>query len=129
MIVRRLAARGLARTGSTEEDPRRKRAKRYLLIVFSAGAISGLAALIGVGPFGDLRHLIDETIYGGPAEINASSLFPAAKPTYKTVDVYDPAPPARPTSTAGPSAAPTPSAAASTPSPRRSPRPTPTPDD
>ena len=125
MIVRRLAARGLARTGSTEEDPRRRRAKRYLLIVFSAGAISGLAALIGMGPFGDLRLLINEAIYGGPAQIQASSLFPAAKPTHATVDVYDPAPPARPTSTAQP----TPSAVSATPSPRRSPRPTPTPDD
>ena len=126
MIVRRLAARGLARAGSTEEDPRRKRAKRYLLIVFSAGAISGLAALIGIGPFGDLRALINEWVYGGPSQINASAVFPVAQPSHKTVDVYDPAPPAR--STSRPTSAPT-SRPVASPSPTRSPRPTPSPDD
>ena len=94
MIVRRLAARGLAATGSTEAEPRRKRAARYLLIVSSAGAISGLAALIGLGPFGDLRHLIDAPV-SGPNQIRASAVFPTPQPTHKTVDVYDGAPAGR----------------------------------
>jgi hypothetical protein len=127
MIVRRLAARGLARTGSTEEDPRRKRAAKYLLIIFSAGAISGVAALIGLGPFGDLRALINGWVYGGPGQITASSVFPAVQPTHKTVNVYDPPPPARSTSRPTSPATSNPQAS---PSPRRtfSPRPTPSPD-
>ena len=133
MIVRRLVARGLARTGSTEEDPRRRRAKRYLLIVFSAGTISGLAALIGLGPFGDLQVLINDWVYGGPAAINASAVFPTPAPTHRTVDVYDPAPVSRPTSqpTTQPTVRPTSSPTRrprSSPSPSLTPRPTPSPD-
>lgn len=109
MIVRRLASRGLAHAGSTDADPRRKRASRYLLIIFSAGAISGLAALIGIGPFGDLRALVNAAVYGGPGEIRASEVFPSAQPTHKTVNVYDPPPAAAqpaPTRTAAPAGSP-----------------------
>jgi hypothetical protein len=125
MIVRRLAARGLVRTGSTEEDPRRRRAYRYLLIIFSAGAISGVAALIGLGPFSDLRVLINDWVYGGPGQIQASSLFPVAQPTHKTVDVYDPPPPAAVRATNPPSSTTHPQPSLS-PMPSGSPRPSPT---
>lgn len=126
MIVRRLAARGLTSAGSTEEDPRRRRAYRFLLIVFSAGAISGLAALIGLGPFGDLRALINVWIYGGPNQIQASSVFPLPQPTHKTVDVYASPPAARATSrpTEGGGGTANPS-----PRPSGSPRTSPPPDD
>ena len=124
MIVRRLASRGLAHTGSTEADPRRKRASRYLLIIFSAGAISGLAALIGIGPFSDLRVLVNAAVYGGPSQIQASAVFPSAQPTHKTVNVYDPPPAAAEQEpTRAPTHVPSPSAGST---PRPSPRPSPT---
>lgn len=118
MIVRRLAARGLARAGSTDEDPRRKRASRYLLIIFSAGAISGLAALIGLGPFSDLHVLINQWVYGGPGQIQASSVFPAVQPTHRSVDVDDSPPPATARGAeAPPSSRPTPPPSSPRPSP------------
>lgn len=115
MIVRRLASRGVVRRGSTEEEPRRRRASRYLLIIFSAGALAGLASLLGVWPFGDVRAEIERWLYGTPPPIQASSIFPAVQPVHQLVNVYDP-PPAthrtapQPTSpaTKSPTASPTP---------------------
>lgn len=95
--------------------------------MLSAGAISGLAALIGIAPFGDLRVLINDSVYGGPNQIQAGSVFPAVQPTHKTVDVYDAAPPPARSSappTSQPQASP-----GSSPRPSHSPRPSPSPDD
>lgn len=126
MIVRRLASRGLVRRGSTDEEPRRKRASRYLLIIFSAGALAGLASLLGVWPFGDVRAQINRWLYTSPPEIQASTIFPAVQPVHQTVDVYDPPPAARKT-------APQPTSPGTNPphTPRPSPtaRPSPPPDD
>jgi len=118
MIVRRLAARGVVKTGSTEEEPRRKRAKRFLLIVFSFGALSGVLALLGIPPFGNLQTLINQLFYSGPNTISASTLFPPVQAVHKVVDVYDPPPPAAHRSAPNPVAAPQPT-------PTRTPRPTP----
>ena len=92
MIVRRMAARGAVRRGSTDKEPRRKRAARYLLIIFSAGALAGLASLIGVWPFGDVKAEIDRLVYGTPPQIQASSIFPPVQPVHQVVNVYDPPP-------------------------------------
>jgi hypothetical protein len=129
MIVRRLAARGIVRRGSTDEEPRRKRASRYLLIIFSAGALAGLASLLGVWPFGDVRAEINRLLYRVPPAIAASTIFPAVQPVHQVVDVYDPPPASRrtqpqPTSpaTSPPHASPTGRPHAS-PTPATSPRP------
>jgi hypothetical protein len=120
MIVRRLAARGVVRKGSTEEEPRRKRASRYLLIIFSAGALAGVASLLGVWPFGGVQAVVNRLLYSASPQIQASSIFPAVQPVHQVIDVYDP-PPARartPQPTSAPHASPT---------PRHSPTPRPTP--
>jgi hypothetical protein len=92
MIVRRLASRGVVRRGSTDQEPRRKRGSRYLLIIFSAGALAGLASLLGVWPFGDVRAEINRWLYRVPPAIQASTIFPAVQPVHQVVNVYDPPP-------------------------------------
>lgn len=123
MIVRRLAARRLVRSGSTEEEPRRKRAARFVLAILVAGVLSGAAAWLGVWPFGGVHAMLQKT-FGPPQQLPALAVFPAVQPTHKTVDVYDPAPPAR--SSQPPVAAPT-AAPSSKPTPSHSPRPSGTP--
>lgn len=120
MIVRRLAARGVVKTGSTEEEPRRKRAKRFLLIVFSFGALSGVLALLGIPPFGNIQTLINQVFYSAPNPVSASSIFPPVPPVHKVVDVYDPPPPAAHRSAPNPPPAPV-----AQPTPTGTPRPTP----
>lgn len=126
MIVRRLASRRLVKKGSTEEEPRRKRATRFLLLVFAAGAFSGLAAWLDVWPFGNVHTLITE-VFGstaGPPQISATSVFPSVQPVHRTVDVYDPAPARR--TQPPPQPGPSPSGS---PQPSGSPRPSPPPDE
>ena len=126
MIVRRLASRRLVKKGSTEQEPRRKRAARFLLVVFAAGAFSGLAAWLGVWPFGNIHTLIAEVFgsTGGPPQISATNVYPSVQPVHRTVDVYDPAAPRRaePTQKASPGPS-------QSPGPSGSPRPTPPPDE
>lgn len=89
MIVRRLAARRLVKSGSTEEEPRRKRAARFLVIVLTAGLIAGVAAWLPIWPFGNFHALVAEVFGGGGAQqISAETIFPSVKPISKTVDMY-----------------------------------------
>jgi hypothetical protein len=121
MIVRRLAARKLVKHGSTEEEPRRKRAARFVLIIFAAGTLAGLAAWLDLWPFGSIQTLLAD-VFGssGPPQVSAQSIFPPVQPTHKTVDVYATPPPPRPrprpTSSAAPAGPPHPQPSA-TPSP------------
>lgn len=114
MIVRRLAARRLVKSGSTEEEPRRKRAARFLLAILVAGLVSGVAAWLDIPPFGNVQALVRNSFAGSARQLPAQILFPAVQPTHKTVDVYDPPPaprtqPTQPTQpTANPSSHPTP---------------------
>jgi hypothetical protein len=128
MIVRRLAARRLVKTGSTEEEPRRKRAARFLLVIFGAGTLAGTAASLGIWPFGSFQTLFAEVVpRSGPPLISAQSIFPPVQPVHKTVDVYATAPPVRRTQpTANPTDRPS-----QPPRPSQSPRPSgsPSPDD
>jgi len=121
MIVRRLAARRLVKTGSTEEEPRRKRAARFLLVILGTGVFAGTAAALGIWPFGSFQTLFAEVVpHSGPPEVSANSIFPPAQPIHKTVDVYASPPPVRRTQ---PTAAPTsrpPATPRSSPSPRPS---------
>jgi hypothetical protein len=114
MIVRRLAARRLVKPGSTAEEPVRRRATRFVVVVFAAGVLSGAAAWLAFGPFGDVQGLVLDIFAGGPAQISAQEIFPKPAPTHRVVDVYDP--PAPGTSLP----APPPSRAASTPPAERS---------
>jgi hypothetical protein len=118
MIVRRLASRRLVRSGSTEEEPRRKRTFRFLVLVFGSGIVAGTAAALGIWPFGSFQALYAEVVpSSGPPQLSATSIFPAAKPIHKTVDVYQsPAPVRRSVPPATPSSRPTPGPTA-TPSP------------
>jgi len=122
MIVRRLAARRLVKSGSTEEEPRRKRAARFLLAILIAGLISGVDAWLGLWPFGSVQALVKNAL-GTAQQLPAQAVFPSVQPTYKTVDVYDPPPASRPAPTSQPTSRPTPSH-----SPRPTPRGSPSPD-
>ena len=120
MIVRRLASRRLVRNGSTEEEPRRKRAARFLLIIFTAGVFAGVAAWLDVWPFGNIHTLIAEVFgSGGPSQIDAQTVYPSVAPVQKTVDVYATPPPARRTQPTAPASS----------RPHASPSPTHEPDD
>ncbi|HET7420651.1 MAG TPA: hypothetical protein VFL27_09740 [Candidatus Dormibacteraeota bacterium] len=92
MIVRRLASRRLVKSGSTEEEPRRRRAKRFLLAILVAGLLSGVDAWLGIWPFGNVQALI-QTAFPNTHQVPAQSVFPPVQPTHKTVDVYEPPPP------------------------------------
>ena len=134
MIVRRLASRRLVKSGSTTEEPRRRRAARFVLAILIAGLLSFIAAWTGLWPFGNVQALI-KTAFPNTQQLPAQILFPPVQPTHKTVDVYDPAPapprsaPTQPPSTATPRTTPmtTPRTTPRT-TPGTSPRPTPPPD-
>lgn len=119
MIVRRLAARRLVKTGSTEEEPRRRRAARFLLAILVAGLFSGIAAWLDVWPFGSVHALLNDA-FSNPPQLPAQTVFPPVQPTHRTVDVYDPAPAGAKTSEPS-----QPSQPPATGSPRPTPRPTP----
>lgn len=123
MIVRRLAARRLVKSGSTEEEPRRKRAARFFLAILVAGLISGVDAWLGLWPFGSVQALVSNA-FGTAQQLPAQAVFPAVQPTHKTVDVYDPSPVSRTAPTSPPTSRPTPSH-----SPRPTPSGSPPPDD
>ena len=114
MIVRRLASRRLVKSGSTEEEPRRKRAARFTVLILGSGIFAGTAAAIGIWPFGSFQTLYAQVFpTDGAAQVSAVTIFPAAQPIHKTVDVYQtPAPVRRsqpaPVPTSGPTAAPAP---------------------
>lgn len=108
MIVRRLAARRLVRTGSTQEEPTRRRAARFLLAILVAGLLAGVAAWLDVWPFGTVHALIKDTFSTAP-QLPAQAIFPPVEPTHRTVDVYDPAPVQRPEPGNNPTARPSPS--------------------
>lgn len=109
MIVRRLAARRLVKSGSTEAEPRRKRAARFLVIVLTAGLIAGVAAWLPIWPFGNFHALLAEVFGGGGSpQISAETIFPPVKPISKTVDAYpSPAAVHRSRPSSAPTAAPT----------------------
>ena len=89
MIVRRLASRRLVKHGSTEEEPRRKRAARFVLLILGSGAFAGIAAAVGIWPFGSFQTLYAAAFPASDtSQVSASTIFPAAQPVHKTVDVY-----------------------------------------
>ena len=81
-----------------ENGPRRNRVGLFVVVTFGAAALSGLAAVLGVGPLGEIGSALNTVIYGDP-RIDASTLFPPVPPVHKVVIVYDPPasrPPAQP---------------------------------
>lgn len=110
MIVRRLASRRLVKSGSTQEEPRRKRAIRFLVLIVGSGGFAGAAAAVGIWPFGSFQALYAEVFPPSSAPaLAASTIFPTAQPIHKTVDVYQsPAPVRRSQPTAAPSHRPSP---------------------
>jgi hypothetical protein len=63
--------------------------------VVSGGALAGIAALLGIWPFGGTQALVASIIHReSPAPLTAQSLFPPVQPIHQVIDVYDPAPPA-----------------------------------
>jgi hypothetical protein len=98
MIVRRLVSRRAVRKGSTEEEPRRKRAARFLLVICTVGLLTGIAAWLNVWPFGNVQAMIAAVFGSGTVQVPAQSVFPAAQPVHKVVDVYDTPPAGHPTS-------------------------------
>jgi hypothetical protein len=120
MIVRKIAARGVPRTGKEPRPPKRHRAWLFLFLTLGTGAACGILALVGPALVTDVGAAITTHVAATTdPQIQASTLFPPVGPQHKVIDVYDPPPPAR---VAPPAAVPQPSPS---PSPRRSPRPTP----
>jgi hypothetical protein len=122
MILRRPATHGKAKASSGNEGARR-RARRYVALIFGAGIASGAAALAGIPPFGSLQGLLSpiaQFLHPQPASvpIQASTIFPPVPPVHQVVDVYDPPPPAQ-KSNPGPQ----PPATTPTPHPKASPTP------
>lgn len=91
MIIRRLAARRLVKSGSTAEEPRRRRAARFLLAILIAGLLSGIDAWLGLWPFGNVQAML-KNAFGTAQPLPAQTVFPPVQPTHRTVDVYDPPP-------------------------------------
>jgi hypothetical protein len=122
MSVRRIAARAAIRAGSGQEQPKKNRTGGFALLILGAGGVSGVAALLGVPPFGNLQVFVKQIVQGPPSgPIEARSIFPAVPAVHQVIDVYDPAPPPPP-----PAAAPAPPAAPA-PKPPQPPEATPTP--
>lgn len=120
MIVDRLRPQK-AKVAEGQREKRPNRTGRYLVLIFGAGVITGVAALAGIPPFGSLQALLapaSEYLHPQPplTPIQASTIFPSVPPVHKTVDVYDPPPPARRSS---------PPPASTSPRPTTSPSPTP----
>jgi hypothetical protein len=120
--VRRNAARAAFRVGLRDNQPKRNRVGRFAALILGAGAVSGIAAMLGVWPFAGLQVLVNQIVHGPPAgPIEARTLFPAVPPVHQVIDVYDPPPPAPP------AAKPAPQPPQVTPTPRHEhPSPTPT---
>jgi hypothetical protein len=125
MSVRRIAARAAIRAGSTDNPPKQNRTGRFAMLVIGAGAVSGIAAMFGVWPFGSLQVLVNQIAHGSPTgPIEARSIFPPVPPVHQVIDVYDPPPAAAP----APPAPPAPQPPQATPTPRNAhPSPSPTP--
>jgi hypothetical protein len=112
--------------GLREKQPTRNRTGRFAVLILGAGALSGIAAMLGVWPFGGLQVLVTHVIRGDEtaAPIEARTLFPPVPPVHQVIDVYDPPPPVAP---APPAAQPAPQPPQATPTPRHEhPSPTPT---
>jgi hypothetical protein len=129
MSVRRIAARAAIRAGSGHEQPKKNRTGRFALLILGAGGVSGVAALLGVPPFGNLQVFVKQIVQGPPSgPIEARSIFPAVPPVHQVIDVYDPAPPRPPAAAPAPPVAPAPAPQPpqATPTPRHA-HPSPTP--
>lgn len=87
MSIRQLAARRFVRG----EGPRPKRSGLFTGLTLGAGALAGIAALLGIPPFGNLQAIATHVLQGTNPVIEARALFPPVPPTHKVVDVYDPA--------------------------------------
>ncbi len=103
----------------------------FVLVAAAAGALTGLAAATGLGPFASLRPAPRLELAGQRPpyrSLEASLLFPAPSPAviHKQVDVYDPSRAAPAPPPGAPASAPPP---ASAPSPAATPSPAPTPTD
>jgi hypothetical protein len=79
------------RAGLSGRRPRRSRVGWFVVLTLSAGALSGIAAVLGVGPFGSVQEMAAEGLRHGaaPAQIAASTLFPTVGPRHKLVNIYD----------------------------------------
>ena len=128
MRVRRIAARAAIRTGSTDEQPKQNRTGRFAVLILGAGGISGVAAMLGVWPFGSLQVFVSQVVHGPPTgPIEARSIFRSVPPVHQVIDVYDPPPAAAPQPPAAAAPKPSPQPPQATPTPRHHPSPSPTP--
>lgn len=125
MIADRLRLRRAARVGDEQHERKRSRVRRYVVLIFGVGVVTGTAAMAGIPPFGSLQALLAPVSHlihpqPAPAQIQASAIFPPVPPVHRVVDVYDPPPPASQTT-----APPQPPATTPTPKPKTSPSPRP----
>jgi hypothetical protein len=121
MDVRWSKSRRVEATDPDEKKRKRNRTGPILLLTLAVAAGSGVAAMLGIGPFGSLQALAHQIVYREqPASIQAGAIFPSVPPVHKIVNVYDPPRPAP-----APKPAPQPE---NSPSPSSHPSPTPTDD-
>lgn len=128
MSGRRIAARAAVSAGSMDKQPKQNRTGRFAVLILGAGGISGVAAMLGVWPFGSVQGLVSQIVHGSPSgPIEARSIFPAVQPVHQVIDVYDPPPAAPPAPPAAAPPKPSPQPPMATPTPRHHPSPHPTP--
>jgi hypothetical protein len=127
MSVRRIAARAATKARSLDEQHRSNRTGRFAVLILGAGGVSGVAAMLGIWPFGSLQVFVSQIVHGPPSgPIEARSIFPPVPPVHQVIDVYDPPPPAAPAPPApAPAPKPSPQPPQATPTPRHHPSPTP----
>jgi hypothetical protein len=79
---------------SGKKRNKRNRAGWYAALILGAGALTGIAALLGVWPFGDLRVFVSDAMrpHASSSQIQARAIFPPVGPQHRVLDVYD-APP------------------------------------
>lgn len=99
MSAGRLLARGTVKVGNGQMLREPSRTRLYATLTLAAGAAAGMAAATAIGaPAIASAHYSAEVI-------PANALFTPVPPVQKTVDIYDPAPPA-PRVQSAPAAAP-----------------------
>ena len=88
MSAGRLFARGTLKFGNGQVIREASRTRLYATLTLAAGTVAGIAAATAIG-----APIASAHVRPDPA-IPASALFTPVPPIQKTVDVFDPAPPA-----------------------------------
>lgn len=91
MDVRKSEGVRIIRADAAQPKAKQNRTRRFVALSVGASAASGLAAVLGIGPFAALHASANIGNTHPPGRpIEARTLFPAVQPLHKVVDVNDP---------------------------------------